>query len=83
MICHRHHTEENFEDVMDYRTSSCGNAKPNSKPDGVFLLKQGGNKVLKSTYLPGKSILHSFLLVLSTRHLSQLGFELGLALAQL
>ena len=52
---------EIFEEVMDYRTKSRGNAKPNSKTNSWdFLLKQGGNKVLKSTYLSCKSILHSF-----------------------
>ena len=32
------------EEVMDYRTQTCGNAKPRSKPNSDFLLGQGGEQ---------------------------------------
>ena len=47
------------EEVMDYRTQGCGNAKPNnSKPHwDFFLLKQGLNGNVKWIYQEGMSIL--------------------------
>ena len=48
-----------------------------------FLLKQEGNKVLTSTYLPGKSILYFVFDHVSTHRKSELGFEQGLALRKL
>ena len=39
--------EITFEEVMDYRTLSCSKAKPYSKPNWDFLLKQEGKRKSK------------------------------------
>ena len=49
------------EKVLDHRTFSHSKAKPFPKSNSDSLLKQeGGNEVLKSTFLPGKSFFPSF-----------------------
>ena len=70
-----------FEEVMDYRTYGCGNAKLSTKPNWNFLLKQGLKRNVKWIYQEGTAISGlCSLRCVNTK--SQLGFAQGLALSQ-